>query len=108
MRRILIDKARRKQALRHGRGWERVQAEDWTEHISAPDTQEEEILMVHDSLDALETLAPRKAELVKLCYFVGLSLGAAADVMGISERTAKRDWAYARAWLFREIERLRT
>jgi RNA polymerase sigma factor (TIGR02999 family) len=104
MRRILIENARRKQAARHGGGWQRVQAEDWTEQISVP-TADEEILRVHEVLDKLSAVAPRKAELVKLCYFIGLPLTEAAKVLGISERTSKRDWAYARAWLFRELGR---
>jgi RNA polymerase sigma factor (sigma-70 family) len=63
------------------------------------------LLAVHEALDALANHDARKAELVKLRYFVGLTLEEAAAVIGLSERTAKRDWAYARAWLFREIDR---
>lgn len=107
MRRILIDNARRKKALRHGGGWQRIQGEDWTEQFSIETANEEEILQVHDAVDALEAVSPRKAQLVKLCYFVGLPLTEAAELLGVSERTAKRDWAFARAWLFREIGRLR-
>jgi RNA polymerase sigma factor (TIGR02999 family) len=107
MRRILIDNARRKLALRHGGGLQRVNHEDWTQQISVPNADDEEILRVHEAVDALAAVSPRKAELVKFCYFIGLSLKEAAEVLGISERTAKRDWAYARAWLFREIGRLR-
>jgi RNA polymerase sigma factor (sigma-70 family) len=68
----------------------------------APD---EELLAVHEALDALTAHDTRKAELVKLHYFVGLTLEEAGAVLGLSKRTAKRDWAYARAWLYREIER---
>ena len=101
MRRILIDNARRKRALRHGGGQERVdvaQAE-----IAAP-TDEDQLLAVHEALDKLAAQDPPKAELVKLRYFVGLTIEEAAEVLGISEPTAKRWWAYARAWLFRQVQ----
>jgi RNA polymerase sigma factor (TIGR02999 family) len=104
MRRILIDNARRKQAIRHGGGLHRTERE--LDHLpitgGAPD---EELLAVHEALNALTAHDARKAELVKLHYFVGLTLEEAAAVLGLSKRTAKRDWAYARAWLYREIER---
>jgi RNA polymerase sigma factor (TIGR02999 family) len=102
MRRILIDIARRKQAARHGGGLRRTELGDLQLTTGAPD---EELLAVHEALDALANHDARKAELVKLRYFVGLTLEEAAAVLGLSERTAKRDWAYARAWLFREIDR---
>ena len=102
MRRILIDIARRKQAVRHGGELHRTEFDGLQVAAGAP---EEELLAVHDALDALAAHDARKAELVKLRYFAGLTLEEAASVMGLSERTAKRDWAYARAWLFREIER---
>jgi RNA polymerase sigma factor (TIGR02999 family) len=102
MRRILIDIARRKQAARHGGGLHRTELDDLQ---LAADTPDEELLAVHEALDALANHDARKAELVKLRYFVGLTLEEAASVLGLSERTAKRDWAYARAWLFREIDR---
>lgn len=106
MRRILIDNARRKQAARHGGGLQRTQAEldDLPIANTAPD---EELLAVHEALDALAAHDARKAELVKLRYFAGLTLEEAAAALEMSERTAKRDWAYARAWLFREIARRR-
>ena len=63
--------------------------------------------MVNEALDAFAAHDPRKAELVKLKYFVGFTLEEAADALGISHRTAKRDWAYAKAWLFNEVSRLR-
>lgn len=103
MRRILIDRARSRQAIRHGGGLQRVELDDFV-HGSAPDN---ELLDVHEALDALAAHDARKAELVKQCYFVGLTLKDAATVLGISEPTARRDWAYARAWLLAEIRRLR-
>ncbi len=64
---------------------------------------EDELLAVHEALDALAAHDARKAELVKLRYFAGLTIGEAAEVLGISAPTAKRDWTYARTWLYREI-----
>ena len=100
MRRILIDRARRKLAARHGGGAGRVDVDEID--FAAP-AKDDELLAVHEALDALAGHDPRKAELVKLRYFAGLSIDEAAEVLGISAPTAKRDWTYARAWLFREI-----
>lgn len=109
MRRILIDNARRKKALRHGGALARVSASDTGFDLPATSaTDDDELLLVNDALDALAAHDLRKAELVKQKYFVGLTLEEAARVLGISERTAKRDWAYARAWLFNEVQRLRS
>jgi RNA polymerase sigma factor, TIGR02999 family len=109
MRRILIDNARRKKALRHGGALARVNASDTGFDLAAASTTpDDELLLVNEALDALAAHDSRKAELVKQKYFVGLTLEEAARVLGISERTAKRDWAYARAWLLTEITRLRT
>ena len=102
MRRILVDAARRKQAVRHGGGLRRT-AYDGMDFPAA--TTGEELLAVNEVLDELERTDARKAELVKLRYFADLTLEEAAEMMGISVRTAKRDWAYARAWLFRAIQR---
>ena len=101
MRRILIKRARRKLTARHGGGAEHVDADEI--EIAAPTQKDDELL----ALDALALHDPRKAELVKLRYFAGLSIDEAADVLGISAPTAKRDWTYARAWLFREIGKRR-
>ena len=101
MRRILIERARRKLAVRHGAGAEHVDAADI--EIVAPGQKDAELLAVHEALDALATHDARKAELVKLRYFAGLTIDEASEVLGISVPTAKRDWTYARAWLFREI-----
>jgi RNA polymerase sigma factor (TIGR02999 family) len=101
MRRILIDRARRKLAAKHGAAAEHVDAADI--EIAAPTEKADELLAVHEALDALAAHDARKAELVKLRYFAGLSIDEAAEVLGISAPTAKRDWTYARAWLFREI-----
>jgi RNA polymerase sigma factor (TIGR02999 family) len=101
MRRILIDSARRKLAAKHGAGIEHVDAGEI--EIAAPSVKEDELLAVHEALDALAAHDARKAELVKLRYFAGLTIEEAAEVLGISAPTAKRDWTYARTWLYREI-----
>jgi RNA polymerase sigma factor (TIGR02999 family) len=100
MRHILIDRARRKQTLRHGGGQKRVDAADL--EIATP-ADDEELLEVNEALERLATADPAKAELVKLRYFVGMTIEEAAAALGISEPTAKRRWALARAWLFNEI-----
>jgi RNA polymerase sigma factor (TIGR02999 family) len=101
MRRILIDNARRKQALRHGGGQQRVPL-DAIDIASA--AEDDQLLAVHEALDKLAAQDELKAQLVKLRYFVGMTIQEAAEVLGISEPTAKRYWAYARAWLYREIQ----
>jgi len=103
MRHILTDNARRKRAIRHGGGLQRADSDDSLFQIAAPDGKDEELLEVHEALDQLTAHDARKAELVKLRYFVGMSIEEAADVLGISATTAKRDWTYARAWLFADI-----
>jgi RNA polymerase sigma factor (TIGR02999 family) len=102
MRRILIDRARRKGAVRHGADARHVNLEDLELAVEANDDQ---LLAVHEALDRLATHDAKKAELVKLRFFAGLTMEQAARVLGYSEPTAKRHWAYARAWLFREINR---
>src|SRR5690606_19989697 len=105
MRRILIDTARRKQALRRGGDLVRATSDELDYQIAAPVGDTDELLLVHEALDAFAAHDPRRAELVKLKYFTGVTLEEAADILGISARTAKRDWAYARAWLFNEVQR---
>ena len=101
MRRILIDKARRKRALRHGGDQQRVDLESL--EIASP-ADEDELLAVNEALDKLATTHAVQAEVVKLRYFVGLTNAEAARVLGLSERTVKNYWAHARAWLFREVK----
>ena len=101
MRRILIERARRKLSAKHGAHAECVDANDI--EIATPVENNDELLAVHEALDALAAHDPRKAELVKLRYFAGLSIDEAAKVLGISAPTAKRDWTYAKAWLYRAI-----
>lgn len=108
MRRVLIDSARRKHAARRGGGTEHVDI-DAIPEISAPAVVQDhgDLLLINEALTALEQHHARSADLVKQRYFVGLTLEEAAEVLDVSLRTAKRDWAYARAWLFAEVERLR-
>jgi RNA polymerase sigma factor (TIGR02999 family) len=101
MRRILIDNARRKRALRHGGGQQRVDLE----HVQlASASDDDQLLAVNDALDKLAARSKPEAELVKLRYFVGMTLEEAAEALGISPRTADNYWAHARAWLFHELK----
>lgn len=101
MRHILIDRVRRKKAVRHGGDQQRVDLVEL--EIPAP-ADDDELLTVNAALERLEQVDPAKAELVKLRYFVGMTIEEAATALGISAPTAKRRWALARAWLFSEIE----
>ncbi len=102
MRRILIDRARRKSALRHGGGHLRVELEN--ADIASP-VLDEKILAINEALERLASHDQTKAELVKLRYFAGLTLEEAARVLDISESTARRHWVFARAWLHKEISK---
>jgi RNA polymerase sigma factor (TIGR02999 family) len=107
MRRILIENARRKHRIRHGGRLDKVSASATGFDLAAPELDDAELLRLNEALDRLTEHDARKAALVKHRYFVGLTLEETAGVMGISERTAKRDWVYARAWLFGEMKKLR-
>jgi RNA polymerase sigma factor (TIGR02999 family) len=100
IRRILVERARRKQAARHG--GLRHRAELDPDQIAAP-APDDELLALHEALDRLAEQHPEKAELVKLRYFAGLTADQAAAALGISPSTADRHWAYARAWLRRAM-----
>ncbi len=100
MRRILIENARRKKALRHGAGQARLDLQELEIAAPAPDDQ---MLAIDDALNKLAVLDKEKAELVKLRFFVGMTVEEAASVLRISEATAKRWWVYARAWLYAEV-----
>jgi RNA polymerase sigma factor (TIGR02999 family) len=100
MRRILVDNARRKRAHRHGGKLVRVEMPE----IVCEPRNDDQMLAVDDALKKLSAMDPQKAELVKLRYFVGMTVEEAADVLDISAPTAKRHWAYARAWLAEEIK----
>jgi RNA polymerase sigma factor (TIGR02999 family) len=102
MRRILIDNARRKQADRHGGNWHR---QELLETELAIDSTGEDLVAVDAALAKLAAREPQIARLVDLHFFAGLTLEDAAKCVGISPRTAYRHWAYARAWLRRELDR---
>ncbi len=104
MRRILVENARRKKRLKRGGNQERVEL-DGVE-LPAP-MADDELLALDEALDRLAQTDARAAELVKLCFFVGLTQEQAARELGISVSTVERIWAYARAWLFREIKNSR-
>ena len=101
MRRILIERARRRIAAKRGAGAERVDLDEI--EIPSPIAGDEQLLAVDEALEKFVALDPRKAELVKLRYFVGMSFDEAATALGIAVPTAKQWWAYARAWLAVEM-----
>jgi len=103
MRRILVDKARRKKRQRHGGERHRVDLLDIAE-AAAPD--DEQILLLDDALTRLAAVRPQAAQIVQLRFFSGCTLEEAAPLLGVSERTARRLWIFARAWLRREMEAL--
>ncbi len=104
MRRILVERARRKARQRHGGGMLRLNVERVD---VASEDDEETLLFVNDALERLAAKDPVCAELINLRFFAGIPNHEAARLLGLSERTAKRNWAYARAWLAKEIERLK-
>ena len=101
MRRILIDNARRKSRVRHGKGLVKV---DLDSVDVAIESEPETLLAVDEALARLAETDPLKAQLVKLRYFVGLSIPEAGRAMELSESTAKRYWTFARAWLYDELK----
>jgi RNA polymerase sigma factor (TIGR02999 family) len=102
MRQILIDRARARQRPKHGGGQVRL---DLEQVQIAADAPPEALLLVDEALTALVSTHPDKAELVKLRFYIGLSVAEAAQALGVSEKTVKRHWIHARAWLFQEINR---
>jgi len=100
MRRILVEKARRRQRVRHGGNLDRVDLDDV--EIVAPET-DQRVLQISDALDRLAGEDPVKAHVVKLRFFVGMSDREVAEALGLSERTVERHWAYAKVWLLRAV-----
>ena len=104
MRRILVDRARRRRASKHGGGLERL-------HLDALDLvgpqDDGSVLQVHEALAELEAEDPVKAEVVKLRFFVGLENSEAAAILGTSEKTVQRHWTFAKAWLYRAMQKSR-
>ena len=100
MRRILIDRARHKRSLKAGGGFQRQDVAEVELGVAGPDL---DLLALDEALEKLERQDPRKAELVKLRFFAGLTIEEAANALGISTTTADNDWAYARCWLRLEM-----
>ncbi|MHC4207797.1 MAG: sigma-70 family RNA polymerase sigma factor, partial [Planctomycetota bacterium] len=100
MRRILVDKARRKRGMRHGGKHKKIDMNDVFLTIEEP---KDDILAVNEALDKLANEDSKLAEVIKLRYFGGLTLDQIAAIMGIGRRTADRYWALGRAWLYQEI-----
>ncbi len=101
MRRILIDRARRKLRIRHGGSLERV---DLDEHEIAAPGDHEQLLAVHEALDLLAKSHPLQAEVVKLRYFAGMTNEEIAQAQDISVATVKNYWTFARTWIFNQIK----
>ena len=101
MRRVLVDHARAHKAEMRGGGLERI---DFEEGLAISKERSSEVIALHDALNRLELLNPRRAKVVELRYFGGLSVEEVAAVLDMSPRSVKRDWALARPWLFREIQ----
>jgi RNA polymerase sigma factor (TIGR02999 family) len=101
MRRILVERARRRQSLKYGGAFRRTELDDVTLEVDGHAT---DLLALDEALTKLSTLHPEKAQLVKLRYFAGLTAAESAEAMGLSDSTADRYWAFAKAWLFREVD----
>jgi len=101
MRRILVDSARRRLAQKRGGEFERI---DLAEVPGQSDEEQVDLLSLDDALKKLEELHPDKAQLIKLRFFGGCTLEETAEMLGVSRATAQRNWAYARAWLFGELQ----
>jgi RNA polymerase sigma factor (TIGR02999 family) len=102
MRRILVDAARRRNATKRGGALNRLDAAEVP--LAAPEPPADDLLALDAALDRFAAAHPEKAELVKLRYFAGLTIDEAAAALGVSAATAKRHWAYARAWLYRALQ----
>ena len=103
MRRILVENARRKQRLKHGGGQRRVELDTLDVAITSDD---DHLLAVDEALDKLAARDAPAADLIKLRFFAGLPNVEAARLLGLPERTAKRTWSYASAWLYEELKRM--
>jgi len=101
MRRILVDRARKKARHRHGGQLQRIDLE----HVTlATDDSDDTVLAIHEAIEKLACEFPQQAEIVKLRYFVGLEHAEIAEALGLSEATVQRHWAYARSWLYAELK----
>jgi RNA polymerase sigma factor (TIGR02999 family) len=102
MRRILVENARRKRRLKRGGSLQRVELDEASLPSPMPD---KDLLALDEALDRLAEFDARASEVVKLCFFVGLTRPQAAKELGVSLSTVERSWSFARAWLFREMQR---
>jgi RNA polymerase sigma factor (TIGR02999 family) len=102
MRRILVENARRKGRRRHGGHVERIEMADPPPAI-AIQASNDDVVAVHEALDDLEQVDGQAARVVKLHYFMGVPFAEVAELLGISERSAYRNWSYARAWLYQRL-----
>src|SRR5262249_46633355 len=102
MRRILVERARHKGRIRHGGGLRRV---DLLDAGAVAPTEDEQVLLLDEALARLAAVRPQAAELVKLRFFAGLTLGEIAPLLALSPRSTRRLWAFAQAWLRREMGR---
>ncbi|HEX7450244.1 MAG TPA: ECF-type sigma factor [Pirellulales bacterium] len=100
MRRILVERARHKRTLKAGGDWRRIELVDLALAAAGPDL---DLVALSDALDKLEARDHRAAQVVKLRFFAGLTIEAAAEMLGIATSTADSDWAYARSWLRLEL-----
>jgi RNA polymerase sigma factor (TIGR02999 family) len=100
MRRILIERARRKSRLKHGHGWVRQDMDGLTLAAATPD---DKVLLINEALEHLEMEDPQRAKVVVMKFFGGLTNQEVAKILGVTERTVERQWAYAKAWLFQKI-----
>ena len=104
MRRILIERARRRMRIRHGGAQERVDLDE----VELPmPVEDDQMLLLNEALDALAAEDASQAEVVKLRFFVGLQVQEIAEVLGVSERTVQRQWNHAKVWLFDRMQRTR-
>jgi len=102
MRRILVESARRKKRIKHGGELERVSGEAVEVPLPLP---ADELIALDEALDRLEKVDARASEVVKLCFFAGLTQAQAAKELGVSVATTERLWSFARAWLFKEVKK---
>ena len=106
IRRILVDRARKRRAVKHGGGRARVSLDQL--EVTCDDTGPigpEDFVALDEALDRLDRIDPRKAQIVMLRYFVGLTIHDTAQALGLSRTTIKDQWQFARAWLYREMTR---
>jgi RNA polymerase sigma factor (TIGR02999 family) len=101
MRRILIENARRKSRLKRGGGLSRLDIDGLDLAAATPD---DKVLLINEALETLQTEDPEKARIVVLKFFGGLTNQEVAENLGVTERTVERQWAYAKAWIFRSIQ----